>query len=95
MTIVKGRVVESKSSELEKTYDALKTGADLPPGLQMSLLARDATDPESYFILTVWESRDALERMRSSGQVPAAVAAFKNLGVEPQISISEIRKRLP
>lgn len=84
MTIVKGRVPESNVSDLEKAYNAIKADSIFPPGLRMSFLARDTTDRESYFILTVWESREALEKMRSSKQMPAAVAVFRSVNVEPQ-----------
>ena len=94
MTIVEGRVSESKSKDFEAAYGALKGGA-LSPGLRMSFLARDTADSKFYRIITVWESREALDRMRSSGQVPAAIALFRSVGVEPQLRVHDVPQTMP
>lgn len=94
ITVVTGKV-GGRSSELEEAYVALKSRGNFPVGLKMSFLARDAGDAESYSILTVWDNLEALERMRSTEQVPAAVAAFTKVGVEPKVSILQVRQSLP
>ena len=94
MTIVEGRIPESKSNDSEAAYGALKAGA-LTPGLRMSFLARDTADTKFYRIVTVWESREALDRIRSSAQVLAAIALFRRFGVEPQLQVHEIPQTIP
>lgn len=94
MTIVEGRIPESKSNDSEAAYGALKAGA-LTLGLRMSFLARDTADTKFYRIVTVWESREALDRIRSSAQVPAAIALFRRFGVEPQLQVHEIPQTIP
>lgn len=94
ITVVEGRIAESKADVFEAAYRAVRD-SDLPKGFRMSFLIRSASDPELYRIVTVWESRDALDRMRSSTKVPKAVALFSDAGVDPQVSIFEIRQSLP
>jgi len=80
MTIVEGRISDGKSKDFEAAYSALRAGA-LAPGLRTSFLARDTADSAFYRIITLWESREAFDRMRSSAQVPAAIVLFRGVGV--------------
>jgi len=89
MTVVEGRVPQSNPKAFETAYAALK-GRPLPPGLTTSFLTRDSADPGFYRVITVWESREALERMRSNTEVPAAIALFRNVDVEPQFQLHDI-----
>ncbi len=94
MTIVEGRISEGKSKDFEAAYGVLRAGA-LTPGLRMSFLARDTVDSTFYRIITVWESHEALDRMRSNAQVPAAIALFRSVGVEPQLRVHDIPQSIP
>ena len=94
MTIVEGRVANSKAKEFEKSYALLKN-EPLPPGLKISYLTRSSKDPEIYRVHTTWESREALEEMRRTNEMPAAVAIFKKVGVTPNVEIYDIVDYLP
>jgi len=94
MTIVEGRISEGKSKDFEAAYGVLRAGA-LTPGLRMSFLARDTVDSTFYRIIAVWESREALDRMCSNAQVPAEIALFRSVGVEPQLRVHDIAQSIP
>ena len=88
LTFVQGEVPASKIREFEAGYAALKK-EPLPPGLERSYLLKNTEKPETYTIVSVWESREALEKMRSSVSEPAAPALFKKFGATPQLEIHE------
>lgn len=94
MTIVEGRVPASRAAEFENAYAALKKDAPVE-GLVRSSLLRSSDKPDIYRIETVWESREALDRMRSSTQVPKAVELFRNVGASPHVEIYEILENVP
>ncbi len=89
VTIVGGKVPISKSREFEEAYASVK--GPFPPGWVESRLIKNSSDPENYRIETVWESREVLEKYRTSTTTPVAVALFQKVGVNPTVNIYEIR----
>ncbi|MDW7727516.1 MAG: antibiotic biosynthesis monooxygenase family protein [Candidatus Methanoperedens sp.] len=79
----------SKAREFETAYESLKQGP-FPPGLLRSSLLRNSDNPEIYRIETVWESREALDKMRSSVQTPKAVELFQKVRASPRLEIYDI-----
>jgi heme-degrading monooxygenase HmoA len=67
----------------------------MPPGWKASYLLRDSEDSEVCRLSTLWESREALEQYRGTTKVPAALALFRSVGVEPHLRIFEVPVRLP
>ncbi len=49
---------------------------------------------DSWRIATVWESREALEQMRSIGETPGALMAFRSAGAEPRVMVFEVERHL-
>ena len=94
ITIVEGKVPISKAKEFETAYASLKQGG-LTPGLIRSSLLRNNDNPEIYRIETVWESREALEKMRSSTQTPKAIELFQKVKASPRLEIYDIVHNLP
>lgn len=94
ITIVEGRVPISKAREFETAYASLKQDV-LPPGLIRSSLLRNSDNPEIYRIETVWESREALEKMRSSTQTPKAIELFQKVKASPRVEIYDIVNNVP
>lgn len=88
ITLVKGKVHSSKIEEFEEGYQSLKKQPK-PQGFIASYLLQDTGDKEVYFIETVWESAEALERMRKE-ETPAAPALFKKVGTEPSLKIYNV-----
>ena len=94
VTIVEGRVPVSKAKEFETAYESLKQDA-LTPGLIRSSLLRKSDNPEIYRIETVWESREALEKMRSSTQTPKAIELFQKVKASPRLEIYDLVYNIP
>lgn len=84
----------SKAKDFETAYASLKQGA-LTPGLVRSSLSRNSDNPEIYRIETLWESREALEKMRSSTQTPVAIELFRKVGASPRLEIYAIVDSVP
>ena len=87
-TFVSGKVPSDKKAEFIAGYSSASSDSR-PPGLERSFLMRGVDDPEAYTIETIWESREALEAMRSRGK-PKAVELFERVGVSPHVWIHEI-----
>ncbi|MBI4092640.1 MAG: antibiotic biosynthesis monooxygenase [Candidatus Kerfeldbacteria bacterium] len=47
-------------------------------------------DANVWRIITVWESREALEAMRTSGETPRGIVIFKAVGAEPKLSLFDV-----
>ena len=52
-------------------------------------LLRDARDATRWRVQTLWESREALDAMRSAG-TPAGVLMFRAADAEPTLSIFDV-----
>lgn len=94
ITIVEGNVPISKSKEFETAYESLKQDA-LTPGLVRSSLLRKSDNPEIYRSETLWKSREALEKMRSSAQTPKAIELFQKVKVSPRLEIYDVVHNVP
>jgi quinol monooxygenase YgiN len=71
ITILEARVAEDHSSAL---LDAYRKGtAQLPPQMVQTFMVQDVSDKETWKIISVWKSREALEEMRNSGETPGGV----------------------
>jgi len=53
-------------------------------------MLRDVKDSSLWRIVTVWESRDALETMRQSGETPRGVLMFRAADAEPMLSVFDV-----
>ncbi len=94
ITIVEGKVPNLRAKEFEANFASAKR-EPVPPGLVSSLLLRNSKTPESYRIQTIWENRDALDKMRSSTKTPKAIELFQRNGVQPTLEIFEILDSVP
>jgi hypothetical protein len=48
-------------------------------------------DASLWQILTVWQSREALDAMRRTGETPRGVLMFRAAGAEPTLSVLDLR----
>jgi len=94
ITIVEGKVPASRAKDFETAYASLKQGA-LTPGLVRSSLLRNSDASQIYRIETVWESREALDKMRSSTQTPVAIELFRKVGASPRLEIYDVVNSVP
>ncbi len=91
VTIVEGSVEEARAADLRSAWENTST-RPLPPGFIESSLIRG--DDQTWRIVTVWESRDAVMAMRASGDPPAAPMMFEHAGAEPSVSMWTVEGRI-
>ena len=61
--------------------------------MRQSFLVQDIADPTLWRIITLWESREALEEMRKQG-TPGGVLMFRSVGTEPELTIFGVVEQL-
>ncbi|MBI3114973.1 MAG: antibiotic biosynthesis monooxygenase [Candidatus Kerfeldbacteria bacterium] len=93
ITRLKARLTPEQATRLKASY-ALTKGP-FPPGFIESFLVEGQDDPSDWRILTVWESQEAVDAMRASGQTPRGVQIFREAGVEPELKILNVANHLP
>ena len=86
VTILEGQVAEDRADGL---IEAFESGGPLPAAIRESFLVKEA-DTDTWRILTVWKSREALNEYRASVETPGGVLMFRSAGVEPDLSIHEV-----
>ncbi len=94
ITVVEGQVPSSKAKEFEESF-ALAKNEFLPSGFVSSSLLKQSKLPEIYRIQTTWESKEALEKMRSSTQTPKAFELFLKVGAKPNLEVYEVIDNIP
>lgn len=73
---------------LQETFE--QAVAHLDPGIVQTFLLRGSQDAERWQIVTLWESRAALDAMRQSGETPRGVLIFRAAGAEPLLAVFEV-----
>ena len=84
VTMVEGVVPPDRVEDL---LEAFPTG-ELPPYILATTLAR-MSGSDRWRVVTVWRSRQELDDYIASVDTPAALAAFRAAGVEPEVSMWE------
>lgn len=87
ITMLEARVNADQVSGLVDSFNA--SGDALPPAIVESFLIRELNS-DLWRIVTVWESREALDGYRTSVDTPEGVRMFRSAGGEPSLSVSEI-----
>lgn len=88
ITILEAHVEEKYWSDLQNDFGART--ADLPPQMIRTYLLQDTNDPAFWRIVSVWQSQDALNQMRNSGETPTGILIFRHAGAEPKLSIFNV-----
>lgn len=92
MTVLEAHVSKENWPALEQAFQQGAQYKDA--GLVQSFLVHSVKDSDLWRILTVWESREALEKMRSSGEIPRGVLMFRSAKAEPALSVFEIAQQI-
>ena len=85
MTILEAQVSPEKATMLEGTF--AQAIEHLDAGIIQTFLLRSSKESGVWQIVTVWESREALEAMRQSGETPRGVLIFRSADAEPTLSV--------
>jgi hypothetical protein len=88
ITILEARVSKENWSALEKAYQTGTQHKEV--GLVESFLIQGVKDGELWRIVTIWQSKEALDEMRKSGEIPRGVLIFRAANVEPVLSIFNV-----
>lgn len=88
MTIVEAKVKEENWAKLKEVYK--KATDNLPTGLIKTFLIQNVNEKLIWRIVSVWQNREALEKMRNSGETPGAILVFRAAEAEPEVSIFEV-----
>lgn len=88
MTILEAQVEEEKWQTLRDMY-ASETKT-LDDGIVQTLLVQNSREPKVWRIITLWASRAVLDEMRKSVQTPRGVFMFREVGVEPTLSVFDV-----
>ncbi len=88
MTILEGRVAKENWRMLENEFQQAKNMPE--PGLEQSYLIHASKEQDLWRILTIWESREALDVMRRSTETPRGVLMFRHAHTEPTLAVFDI-----
>ncbi len=88
ITILEASVAPDKADRLKEAY---QQGIErLDAGIAQTFLLRGSADSARWQIITVWESRAALDEMRRSGVMPRGVLMFHAADAEPVLSVFDV-----
>jgi heme-degrading monooxygenase HmoA len=88
VTILEAQIAPDKAARLEVAYTQ---GIEhLDEGIMQTFLLRSSKDASLWQIVTVWQSREALEAMRRSGETPRGVLMFRAADAEPVLSVFDV-----
>jgi len=93
ITTLEAKVDEQKWDILQNAYRAVKENQSGPMPLQ-SFLLQMKEDPKLWRIISIWESIEVLQKMKSSGKTPAGVLVFRQVNTEPILSIFEAKEEI-
>ena len=88
MTILEAHVAPEKWAALEEAYNSGIENLDA--GLVQTFLIHSIADPALWRIVTIWHSREALDKMRQSKETPRGVLMFRAAGAEPTLSVFDV-----
>ncbi len=88
ITVLEAQVAPEKASLLEATYkEAIE---HLDAGIVQTCLIQNSKDTTTWQIVTYWESREALDAMRQTGETPRGVLIFRAADAEPQLTVFKV-----
>ena len=87
LTVVSATVDPEREADLVAGFHNLLT-APVPDGLMRTQLLRNPTG--GWQIQTLWRDREALDKMRTGSEPPAAPQLFGSVGAEPSLQIFEV-----
>jgi len=93
ITILEARVAEENWAAFQNDFQTRI--AHLPAQMSQTFLLQNSADQTLWQIVSVWKNREALEEMRNSGETPAGVVMFRNVGAEPKLSIFNVPVSAP
>lgn len=88
ITVLEAQVAPEKASLLEAAYKQAIERLDA--GIVQTCLIQNSKDPATWQIVTQWESREALDAMRQTGETPRGVLIFRAADAEPRLFVYNV-----
>lgn len=87
LSLVAARIAAERRAEVVEPFRrALENGP--PPGIRETFLL--VGEDDELAIATLWESREALDAMRASGEEPFARRLLREAGGEPTVRFFDV-----
>lgn len=89
MTVLEGHVAAEQWAALTDGFASIQ--AQRSPNLEANYLVQSKSDPTLWRTIGVWSSQQAFDEFRASVQAPPPLVLFRSLGVEPTLTLFEIK----
>ncbi|MGI9647301.1 MAG: hypothetical protein ACR2OI_02160 [Acidimicrobiia bacterium] len=87
VTMLEAEVAGGLAGKLTEAFN--DESDSLPLVIRESFLIRESGG-DLWRIVTVWESKEALDRYRASVDTPGGVLMFRSVGAEPALTVFEV-----
>ncbi len=87
VTVLEGEVADDQAIKFKSIYN--EALYNLEPGILNTYLVRDINNGKNWKIITVWNSKDDIDKMRKLG-TPKGVLMFRSVGVEPELTLLDV-----
>jgi heme-degrading monooxygenase HmoA len=89
MTVLEGHATADKWAALVNGFAQMDS--QRPPGLEATYLMQSTGDPTLWRTVGIWASQQAFDAFRTAVVTPPPLALFLSLGVQPTLSLFEIK----
>lgn len=93
ITVLEAHVSPDRWEALQTIYRERTQALD--PRIVQTHLIQSVSDRNVWRIQTTWKSRDALDEMRRTTDVPEGVVMFRHAGAEPTLSVFDVIAGVP
>jgi hypothetical protein len=88
ITQLEGTVPSDQWDTLKQAFE--KAAQQLPSAIEHSYLIQDRGSRDTWRVLTVWKSWEALQDYRATVETPGGMLMFQAAGAEPSLSIGDV-----
>ena len=88
ITQLEGTVASAQWDTLKQAFE--KAAQQLPSAIDQSYLIQDQDSRDTWHVLTIWKSWEALQEYRATVETPGGVLMFRAVDAEPSLSISKV-----
>ncbi len=88
LTILEAHVEQDKVALLHESFS--QGILHLDAGIVQTFLLQGMKDPSQWRIMTVWQSREALDEMRHTGETPRGVLMFRAAAADPVLTVFDV-----
>ena len=90
LTILEGLIQPEKWESLREKYRGI--AANIPRQMVSTTLLQNRNEPTHWKVISIWRSQEELAEYRKSVEVPEGIRLFKAFGVEPILSVYDVRE---